>query len=119
MRKLPAIELWVLPVEGEFCLEVIDVFGDETAVALQAVTSTGGPLQTVEPSNVGLCLLQDDGMAFLEDLMHSDECLECLDFIGHDGLAVVSISTSHMPQRRSVDRRTHTFMPCQKEAELL
>jgi len=121
--KQLTVELWVLAVEGKLGLEVINVFGDETSVAFQAIAATSASLQTVKPLDVGLCLLKDYWMAFLKDLVNGDERFECLDFVGHDGLPVTCVSTIKRVQRiysvGAVGGCTHTFIPCQKEAELL
>ena len=43
-------------------------------------------------AGVGLRLLQDNGVAFLEDLVYGNERLECLDLVGEDWLPAMVVS---------------------------
>lgn len=89
LRAQLTVELWVLPMEGQFGLEVINVFSDETSVPFQAITATSAALQAVEPLYVGLRLLENDWVAFLKDLVDGDEGFERLNFVGHDRLPAI------------------------------
>jgi hypothetical protein len=76
-----------------------------------ALPTDHAPPQAFQPSDIALSFFQDDGVAFLENLMDCNQSLECLDFVGEDGLAW-NVSTSS-PSNRG----TYTFMPDQKDWE--
>lgn len=75
-------------------------------------------LQALQPLRVRLRLLEGDGVALLEDLVHGDERLECLHLVGEDGLPEWSAAVSSGAPGW-VARPTHTFMPDQNDCELL
>lgn len=83
-----AVELWVLAVEGQLGGEVVDVLGDERRISSHAIAGSLASRQALEPAGVRLRLLEDGGVAFLEDFVDGDERLECLDLVGEDWLAV-------------------------------
>ena len=104
--EVHTVELGVVSVEVELGDQVIDVFRDQRAVSwkrsaaysmyadqsrhtLHAITTCDATRQAFEPSDVCLSLFQNDGMAFLQNLVDGNESLEGLDFVGHDGLTVV------------------------------
>ena len=90
-------------MEVELCDQVVNVFRDQRAVSwklsaapimyadrsrhtLHAITTCDATRQTFQPADMCLSLFQNDGMAFLQNLVDGNESLERLDFVGHDGL---------------------------------
>lgn len=118
------IEFGVLAMEGKLGHEVVDVLGNEWRVSSHAFSSRGAPRQALKPAGVGLRLLENDGMALLEHFVDGNERLERLHLVGENWLPGLGVSVARGPGRASAHsdndpELTYTFMPCQKEAELL
>jgi hypothetical protein len=80
-------------MEGELSHEIVDVFRDEWCVSAHALTGRAAPRQAFEPAGVCLCLPQNDGMAFLENLMNCNKGFESLHLIGKDWLPTLTVSS--------------------------
>ena len=63
---------------------------DQSKHTLHAITTCDATRQTFEPADMCLSLFQNDGMAFLQDLVDGNEGLKGLDFVGHDGLTAMT-----------------------------
>jgi hypothetical protein len=62
------------------------MYAERSRHTLHTITTCDATRQTLEPADMCLSLFQNNGMAFLQDLMDRNESFEGLDFVGHDGL---------------------------------
>lgn len=90
-------------MEGQLRPQKVNVLFNELAIAWPIISYSPVPLasvhtshaiagvhataQTLQPSHIRLCLLEDIRMAFLEDFMYRNEGFECLNFVGENWLA--------------------------------
>lgn len=146
------VEFGVIAVEGQLRLKEEDVFPNERRISCSAVNdppmlcaatpwvldpcamfpcairtsntvATHTSHQAIDPIRVLLCLTDNHGVAFLEDLVYRDQSLECLNLVGEDRLPEKDENMSATFRRtqnlsRSPDvPETYTFMPAQKAAD--
>jgi hypothetical protein len=80
-------------MEGELGHEIVDVFGNEWCVSAHALAGRAAPRQAFEPAGVCLCLLQNDGVTFLENLVNRNEGFESLHLVGENWLPKLTVSS--------------------------
>lgn len=80
------VELGVLLVERELGEQEIDVFSDKWSISANTFACQSS-IKTIDPASVVHGFLESRRMAFLQDLVNSNERLESLNLVGHNRLA--------------------------------
>ena len=106
-------------MEGELGHEIVDILGNKRRISSHALAGRGASRQALEPAGVRLRLFENDGMALLEDIVDGNERFERLHLVGEDWLPGCPLASCCRSRSDHRQQRTYTFMPCQKEAELL